>query len=399
METDTVVLNEDGKQKKGNNIIREGIAILFWMYILTKLFVFDFDIWVMAKFFPEYLWFLNYKSLFWLVLGTLMIVLFSGKKALKLSAFVLFYPFILILWRIPLSIAKKKSSVLVIAIINAVLSFFTSAKQMLLTVTVAFTLLVLAFTTTKPAVLWVVVIFLAILLFLVFINKIISVFRPSNSIKLFNEIMAFLRERTPDFLHDLEPVENDQEKWALNLQKVVLINRICLFSARKLRDYQDSGFHLVSYALNLMYLTIATIIIFTAMNYSLFGINASFYTFTDPPNAAAFFVYSFNNFVQSPLTLDLIPATPMTQIVALIQSYMFFIVITIIFGSILLAIAQKQKSSEWDGLIAELKWQGEQFETHIKEKYELANVGEAMVVLERLKADLVEVLFILSKGI
>src|SRR5690554_4108771 len=68
METDTVVLNEDGKQKKGNNIIREGIAILFWMYILTKLFVFDFDIWVMAKFFPEYLWFLNYKSLFWLVL-------------------------------------------------------------------------------------------------------------------------------------------------------------------------------------------------------------------------------------------------------------------------------------------------------------------------------------------
>lgn len=110
-------------------------------------------------------------------------------------------------------------------------------------------------------------------------------------------------------------------------------------------------------------------------------------------------MYSFNNFVQSPLTLDLIPATPMTQIVALIQSYMFFIVITIIFGSILLAIAQKQKSSEWDGLIAELKWQGEQFETHIKEKYELANVGEAMVVLERLKADLVEVLFILSKGI
>lgn len=107
METDTVVLNEDGKQKKGNNIIREGIAILFWMYILTKLFVFDLIYGLWLSFFQNTL----VSKLQVTVLASFRYTndcIIFREKALKLSAFVLFYPFILILWRIPLSIAKKR---------------------------------------------------------------------------------------------------------------------------------------------------------------------------------------------------------------------------------------------------------------------------------------------------
>ena len=64
------------------------------MYILTKLFVFDL-IYVMAKF-SRIPWFLNYKSLFWLVLGTINDCIIFREKALAVSICVI-YPFILIL--------------------------------------------------------------------------------------------------------------------------------------------------------------------------------------------------------------------------------------------------------------------------------------------------------------
>jgi len=42
-------------------LIRELLAIFCWGYVITKLFVFDVDIFLAEKFFSNYLWLLNYK--------------------------------------------------------------------------------------------------------------------------------------------------------------------------------------------------------------------------------------------------------------------------------------------------------------------------------------------------
>src|SRR3989339_856287 len=53
------------KEKKTIDIIvsflRQFLAFLVWAYFVTKLFIFDIDIYFVQKIFPGYIWIFNYK--------------------------------------------------------------------------------------------------------------------------------------------------------------------------------------------------------------------------------------------------------------------------------------------------------------------------------------------------
>src|SRR3989338_1638449 len=53
------------------NYSLEILAVFFWVYTLTKVFVFDIDLWLVDSFFPDYLWILNFKLVFILALASL----------------------------------------------------------------------------------------------------------------------------------------------------------------------------------------------------------------------------------------------------------------------------------------------------------------------------------------
>ena len=61
-----------------------------------------------------------------------------------------------------------------------------------------------------------------------------------------------------------------QEKRTSNLQMAVLFNRACLFTAKKLQDYQNSGLGTISGILTILLLILLTIVSFAAINYGLY---------------------------------------------------------------------------------------------------------------------------------
>ena len=63
-------------------IIREVLAAWFWFYVAFKLFVYDFDAYVLQKYFPDAAWLLDLK--FFFILGCLAIsfALFQTKTVL-----------------------------------------------------------------------------------------------------------------------------------------------------------------------------------------------------------------------------------------------------------------------------------------------------------------------------
>ncbi len=101
--------------------VREIIAITFWIYVGIKLFVFGLDVYLAARFLPQYVWLLDLK--FFILIGLMAIAgLFTKSKEIGLwLAFTVFYPAILIFWRVPVFLYKQESWILTFALINAII--------------------------------------------------------------------------------------------------------------------------------------------------------------------------------------------------------------------------------------------------------------------------------------
>ena len=134
-ETKSVKNQKDQQPNKENkilrpflNFVRETLAILLWIYVITKLFIFDIDIFLIEKIFPSYIWLINYK--FFVLIGILAAVwlVTKNKRILLWSLFIFFYPVILVFWRIPFLLFKKRSWNLIFALIDSIISFFKSFK-------------------------------------------------------------------------------------------------------------------------------------------------------------------------------------------------------------------------------------------------------------------------------
>ena len=136
IETPEAENQEDNHQSKKKNKVlsgflsftRESLAILFWIYIITKLFIFDLDIFLVENYLPSFKWIIDYKFFILIgILSTIWIVT-KNKHILLWFLYIFFYPLVFFVWKIPFLLFKKQSWNLVFAFIDSVISFFKSLK-------------------------------------------------------------------------------------------------------------------------------------------------------------------------------------------------------------------------------------------------------------------------------
>src|SRR5258706_240679 len=262
-ESESVGNHKEDQQSKNKGLsyiftlIREIIAVFCWGYVITKLFFFDIDIFLAESLSPNYLWLLNYK--FFFIIGTLAVIWLVTKNRYILlwSLFIFFYPLIIVFWRIPVLLLKKKSWNLTIALLDSIISFFKSFKRLFITTSFYLVSVAIIFGSSQKLLLWISIIVLSIMLLLAYIQRIIMVFKPAGIyqvyISLFNSYGKFIQNTPVNALDENElllPIEemNDKQlqKWVGDVQQLVLFNRMCLFVSRKMKSYQESGFNVVS---------------------------------------------------------------------------------------------------------------------------------------------------------
>ena len=128
---------ETNKEKKKSKTVlkavREIIAISVWVFGAVKLFVFDIDIFLIQRFFPNYAWVINYKFFILITLLSIIWLTTKNKQILLWSLFIIFYPIIFIFWRIPVFLFKRQSWNLVFAVIDSIILFFKSFKRVFVT--------------------------------------------------------------------------------------------------------------------------------------------------------------------------------------------------------------------------------------------------------------------------
>lgn len=410
-ETKMQIAPQKLKKKKGVigrifAVLKEFFAIILWLYVLVKIFIFDIDVFLVNKLFPDFARLLNFK--FFILVGIIAVIwlITKNKHILAWSLYIFFYPVIIIFWKIPFFVFKQKSWIFAFALINAVISFFKSIKYnfivaALFLVSVA---VILGFSNAKF--LWSAIVILFVILTIVYIHRFVYVFKPSSIFQVYIKILSGIRKHgkasfvLDDSLKNL-PVESlDQkqlEKWSTNLQLSVLFNRICLFTAKKLRDYQNSGSNIVSYVLTIILLIVLTIFSFAVVNLGLFKIDSALFDCSVVPSFFTFFYYSFNNLLFSSIK-EIIPIMPISQTVSMIESF-FALFLVAIFISLLLSIRGQKHAEELNEAIKGVEAQGVEMEGFIKEEYKFNSIEDAMVELEKLKAGLAKFILKITESI
>jgi hypothetical protein len=387
--------------------VRELLAILFWVYVITKVFIYDIDVFLVEKFFPSYKWLLEYK--FFILIGILALLwlVTKNKHILLWSLFVFFYPFILIFWRIPVFVFKQKSWTLALAIIDSVISFFRSFRFTFITTSLFLVSVVIIYGSTNKPLLWFSLTVLFVILSLVYLQKIKLIFKPSAVYqlytKLFFDIGAFLRTNPALSIDDmvelpLESMDEKQiQKWSSSLQQLVLFNRLCLFVAKKMKLYQENSFKVLSSVIGILVLVIFTVFSFAFINYGLFKINQQYYLFSNIPTFFHFFYYSFNNLLFNQIK-ELTAATPATQVISMLESFLALFLISI-FASLLLPFRSQRDLDELNRVIKNLTEEGARIEGYIKEKYKVSSVEDAIEALQKLQIAVLDLIYMITKTI
>jgi hypothetical protein len=182
-----------------------------------------------------------------------------------------------------------------------------------------------------------------------------------------------------------------------NLQTSVLFNRVCLFAAKKLRDYQNSGLNIIYYVLTILLLILITIFSFAVINFGLYKIDSAFFGFPDIPNFFTFFYYSFNNLLFNQIQ-ELIAVGPISQTVSMIESF-FALFLIVIFVSLLISVRGQKHTEELNEVIKGVEEQGSSMEGFIRDEYKINNIEDAMAELEKLKAGLTKFIFKITESI
>lgn len=387
-------------------IVREIIAAVFWLYVLVKLFIFDIDIVLVNKFLPGYAWFLSFKFFIFIGVITIIWLITKNKYMLSWSLYALFYPLIVLFWKIPFFVFKQRSWVFAFAFINAVISFFKSIKYNFVTSVIFLISLAVIFSFSNEKLLWTAAATLLVLLLITYVHRFILVFKPSSIFQVHIKIFSGIRKHgMPSFALDENiknlPVESlDQkqlEKWTTSLQTSVLYNRVCLFAAKKLKDYQSSGLNIISYVLTILLLIALTVFSFAAINYGLYKINNNMFGFSAAPTFFIFFYYSFNNLLFNSIQ-EITPIMPISQTASIIES-LFALFLVVIFVSLLLSVRGQRHSEELNEIIKKIKEEGKSMEQFIVDEYKLDSIEAAISELKRLKAGLVNFIYQLSKNI
>lgn len=410
-ETGKEISSQQPKRKKGvvNRLaktIKEIIAVLFWLYVLVKLFIFDIDILLVGKFLPEYKWLLNLKFFIWIGVVAILWLITRNKDLLSWSLYIFFYPAIVLFWKIPFFVFKQRSWIFAFAFINSVISFFKSIKYNFITAAIFLVSLAVIFSFSNAKLLWPATVTLLVLLLITYIHRFILVFKPSSIFQAHRKIFSGIRKHgKPSFALDESiknlPVEGlDQkqlEKWTTSLQISVLFNRICFFTAKKLRDYQNSGLNALSCVLTILQLIILTIFSFAVINYGLYKIDSNFFDLSTTPTFFTFFYYSFNNLLFNSIQ-EVVPIMLIPQTISMVESF-FALFLVVIFASLLFSVRSQRHSEELNEVIKGIEREGISMESFIRDEYKINNIDDAMAELEKLKAGLIEFIYKISKSV
>ncbi len=387
-------------------MIKELTAILFWVYAILKLFLFDIDLFLINTYFPSLKWIFHHKFLITLFLVTICVTVANKLNKLLWIVYILFYPIIFIFWRIPNLLYKTKSWIITIGLVNVLIIYCKSLRYNLLMATISLISIFLVLLISNKYIIGLSILVILNILLIIFINRFIRIFKPSEIYKIQSNMICDVLDFHKDKyqlnkeIKDVSIInlnETQLEQWRDNLQLAVIANRLCYYLASKLRDYQKSKASLVFDLINLLLLTLVTIGLFSVMNYGLYEINNNNFATTNQPSFFLFFYYSTKVLFGSGIT-EITPIMTTSMLLSLVENLFTVFLIGGVFLTLIISVKNERNINEIEEAINKIKKQGDEIDLLINKEYKIT-IDNAIKELDRLKSDAISFIYYLSKDI
>jgi hypothetical protein len=390
----------------GRNLRRalDLIATAFWLYALAKLFVFDFDVYVVQTYAPTLHWLLQLRFIILVALAGLSFLLFKKSIVIGAVFYIAFFPLVVLFWKLPILMFRQKSWTLAFALANSGIHFFKNIKQLAITSALFFVSATTILVSTNIYLIASSGGLLLILITVSFVKSLASVFRRSDLPGIYALILNAWREailkKEPisERIHVFAPDQlstEDRKIWSSALETRVLFNRACLFIARRFRAYQQSRLNVASGVFTSLTLLTMTVISFAFINMAAFAVTPAAYA-THGPTLFDFFHYSFKTFVFGS-TKEVEAIAPISEILNMVENF-FALFLGVIFASLVISVRSQRHSEELDQVIRIIEKQGKTMEIQIAREYKIKTIDDALSELERASAGMIKVLYWLSNN-
>jgi len=390
------------------NVIVEITAASLWVYAVVKLFIFDIDSFLIGKIIPQYFWMLNLKLIFGLSFVAIIWLLFGNQKTLTWFLFIVFYPIIILFWRVPRFIFKQKSWSLAIGLTNFLLSFFSSLKYGFIMAALFLASVASLIIFDNKYILWIFVAVLFISTIIHYLRKFWFSINPSSPnifnlyVKIVQSVNRYCQKNfaLAENIKNLpaEKLNSEQiQKRTENLQSIVLYNRVCLFIAKKLRDFQNSGWKFASSIFTILSLIIFTITAFAFINYGIYKINPNVFKFSETPTLFTFFYYSFNNIIFNGIS-EISPVSPLSQISFMAETFLVFVLVAILI-TLYISVKSEKYSTELGCVIDKIEEEGKSLERVIQDDYRINSIVDALAELGKLKSGIINIILWFTKNL
>jgi hypothetical protein len=367
---------------------RELVAFVIWLFIFIKILIYDIDVLAISILPRQAETFLKYKIFFILGLIAALWLFLGNRRFIRGVVYVIFYPVVVLLWKIPKMLFKNW--VLLLVFSPAIHSMITNLRMSFILSVGALLAGLAIIQSNKPAILIPAMIFLGLYLCRHGVKKIKMAFHPSsvftNIADAIRKLWAMYEEKIiPDQVKvesKLDPTSDAyRQKTLENLNSLYLINSVLqgvLFKLKKTGIGRKLDIYFIS---SLLYAALLTVVIFAFEYLGIEKIQPGSFTGIPTIGFWEMLSFSFNTLMTSGLS-PILPKSTMAQIVAhceLITALLLLVILVFV----ILTIFRERFREDAELAIAELTKGAELIEGHILRQYKLTIADTEQRLVEK----------------
>lgn len=390
------------KLARATLITRDLCATFIWIYIISKLFIADFDAIIIARYAPGASWILYLRLPALLFLLSIAYFFLDKRHVFLMIFYVVFFPFI-VTGKLIYKMGSLGNWVGIILIINTIISVISSLRYHV---------------ASKG-------LYLFCAIFILFSQNIIVTYASASclvTILLYAYIRHFVRAGKMDaitefyktsinaygkanvrkwddsnplrLIHWSDMSPDQIQLWRGNLESTLLANRICLFFARALQDYHSGRMAFFGSVGVMLWLWVSTVVTFGFVYYALYVADPSAYSLSGNASIGIFLKLSLKVAFFGTLP-GVLPVSELAVWSELLQNTLVFLC-GAVFIALLITARTERISKEFVLLSDHLQKEGDSISELIKEQFNVRSPEEAIDILRDLKSNITKLLLFLT---
>jgi hypothetical protein len=367
------------------------LGALFWLYWLTKILVADIDVVFLRSFAPGLVPLLEYRVVFYL--GVLVIAAISWRRSWIVLLYVLAFPLVVLLWKVPLFLIRHRSWAFFLGVLQAASALFGDLRWNLATKSLSLIAAILIITTRAPFLLIPSAVFIAVLMAWSLVRRLRRIVSSPSFItvqqRTIRRVMAsgalrhFLTLDEQYKSSDLQSYDATQASQVeMTISYGIALNKILLLWAFQLERYRKRyspavAFNLLTYA----WVFIATLVGFSLLNLALLKLAPDEFAIDGPRPPIAVLLYSFGTFVLGEVG-GIHPVGQLAYLLQLAAGLAGLLILAGLAANVVLSIVRERDETATTELINELRQEAQEQEQRFRDAYAIST-DEAY---ERLRA-------------